>query len=139
MAEKAKNEKKEGFLKRVAHRFVKGCKDMKGEIKKVVWPSKKQIINNTAVVLACCIIVGVFMMKGVLKVDWSDMETAIPCFLTIAMMPFAYSIADGIGFGIISYTLIKLARGKAKEVPVLMYILSALFILSYILLATTAA
>lgn len=52
MAEKAKNEKKEGFLKRVAHRFVKGCKDMKGEIKKVVWPSKKQIINNTAVVLA---------------------------------------------------------------------------------------
>ena len=62
MAEKAKNEKKEGFLKRVAHRFVKGCKDMKGEIKKVVWPSKKQIINNTAVVLACCIIVGVFML-----------------------------------------------------------------------------
>ena len=61
MAEKAKNEKKEGFLKRVAHRFVKGCKDMKGEIKKVVWPSKKQIINNTAVVLACCIIVGVFI------------------------------------------------------------------------------
>ena len=61
MAEKAKNEKKEGFLKRVAHRFVKGCKDMKGEIKKVVWPSKKQIINNTAVVLACCVIVGVFI------------------------------------------------------------------------------
>ena len=85
------------------------------------------------------IIVGVFMMKGVLKIDWSDMETAIPCFLTIAMMPFAYSIADGIGFGIISYTLIKLARGKAKEVPVLMYILSVLFILSYVLLATTAA
>ena len=79
------------------------------------------------------------MMKGVLKIDWSDMETAIPWFLTIAMMPFAYSIADGIGFGIISYTLIKLARGKAKEVPVLMYILSVLFILSYVLLATTAA
>ena len=69
----------------------------------------------------------------------TSMETAIPCFLTIAMMPFAYSIADGIGFGIISYTLIKLARGKAKEVPVLMYILSVLFILSYVLLATTAA
>ena len=85
------------------------------------------------------IIVGVFMMKGVLKIDWSDMETAIPCFLTIAMMPFAYSIADGIGFGIISYTLINLARGKATEVPVLMYILSVLFILSYVLLATTAA
>ena len=96
-------------------------------------------IVPSAATAPALIIVGVFMMKGVLKVDWSDMETAIPCFLTIAMMPFAYSIADGIGFGIISYTLIKLARGKAKEVPVLMYILSALFILSYILLATTAA
>ena len=93
----------------------------------------------TAATAPALIIVGVFMMKGVLKIDWSDMETAIPCFLTIAMMPFAYSIADGIGFGIISYTLIKLARGKAKEVPVLMYILSVLFILSYVLLATTAA
>ena len=78
-------------------------------------------------------------MKRVLKIDWSDMETAIPCFLSITMMMFPYSIADGIGFGIISYTLIKLARGKAKEVPVLMYILSVLFILSYVLLATTAA
>ena len=96
-------------------------------------------IVPSAATAPALIIVGVFMMKGVLKVDWSDMETAIPCFLTIAMMPFAYSIAYGIGFGIISYTLIKLARGKAKEVPVLMYILSALFILSYILLATTAA
>ena len=61
MADKAKNEKKDGFLKRMAHRFVKGCKDMKGEIKKVVWPSKKQVINNTAVVLASCVIVGAFI------------------------------------------------------------------------------
>mgnify|MGYP001657728528 FL=1 len=96
-------------------------------------------IVPSAATAPALIIVGVFMMKGVLKIDWSDMETAIPCFLTIAMMPFAYSIADGIGFGIISSTLIKLARGKAKEVPVLMYILSVLFILSYVLLATTAA
>lgn len=95
-------------------------------------------IVPSAATAPALIIVGVFMMKGVLKIDWSDMETAIPCFLTIAMMPFAYSIADGIGFGIISYTLIKLSRGKAKEVPVLMYILSVLFILSYVLLATTA-
>ena len=96
-------------------------------------------IVPSAATAPALIIVGVFMMKGVLKIDWSDMETAIPCFLTIAMMPFAYSIADGSGFGINSYTLIKLARGKAKEVPVLMYILSVLFILSYVLLATTAA
>lgn len=95
-------------------------------------------IVPSAATAPALIIVGVFMMKSVLKVDWFNMEDAIPGFLTIAMMPFAYSIADGIGFGIISYTLIKVFRGKAKEVPVLMYILSALFILSYILLATAA-
>ena len=96
-------------------------------------------IIPSAATAPALIIVGMFMIGNVAKIDWKDPEVALPCFLTIAMMPFAYSIADGIGFGIISYTLIKLARGKAKEVPVLMYILSVLFILSYVLLATTAA
>ena len=53
--------------------------------------------------------------------------------MTIAMMPFAYSISDGIGFGFISYSVIKVARGKYKEVPALIYLLSALFILMYAL------
>ena len=95
-------------------------------------------IVPSAATAPALIIVGVFMIKGVLKIDWFDMETAIPCFLTMVMMPFAYSIADGIGFGLISYTVIKVARGKAKEVPVLVYILSVLFIASYILLASAA-
>ena len=72
------------------------------------------------------------MMKNVTQIDWSDMEIAIPAFLTIAMMPFAYSISDGIGFGLISWTLLKMVHGKFKEIPILMYILSALFILMYI-------
>ena len=72
------------------------------------------------------------MMKNVIHIDWEDMEIAIPAFLTIAMMPFAYSISDGIGFGLISYTLLKVIRGKSKEVPILMYILSALFVIMYI-------
>jgi len=79
------------------------------------------------------IIVGVLMMKGAVNIDWNDLECAIPAFLTISMMAFAYSISDGIGFGFICYSVIKLARGKAKEVPVLVYIISALFILKYIL------
>ncbi len=95
-------------------------------------------IVPSAATAPALIIVGALMIKSVTKIDWFDFETALPCFLTIAMMPFAYSISDGIGFGLISYTIIKLARGKAKEVPVLVYILSVLFILSYILLATTA-
>ena len=79
------------------------------------------------------IIVGVYMIHGAVNINWSDFEEALPCFLTIAMMPFAYSISDGIGFGFISYTVIKVARGKAKEVPVLIYLLSLLFIVMYIL------
>lgn len=79
------------------------------------------------------IIVGVLMMKSITKVEWDNIEIAIPCFLTIAMMPFGYSISDGIGFGFISYTLKKMIRGKFKEVPALMYIISLLFIAMYVL------
>ncbi len=79
------------------------------------------------------IIVGMLMIGNVAKIDWSDIEVALPCFLTIIMMPFAYSISDGIGFGFISYTVIKMARGKFKEVPVFLYVISALFILQYVL------
>lgn len=79
------------------------------------------------------IIVGVYMIHNAVQVNWGDFEEALPCFLTIAMMPFAYSISDGIGFGFISYSVIKVARGKYKEVPALIYLLSALFILMYAL------
>ncbi len=89
-------------------------------------------IVPSAATAPALIIVGIFMMKNVTQIDWSDMEIAIPAFLTIAMMPFSYSISDGIGFGLISWTLLKMVRGKFKEIPVLMYILSALFILMYI-------
>lgn len=89
-------------------------------------------IIPSAATAPALIIVGIFMMKNVIYINWTDMEIAIPAFLTIAMMPFAYSISDGIGFGLISYTLLKVARGKYKEVPILMYILSALFIIMYI-------
>lgn len=79
------------------------------------------------------IIVGVLMMKSVLKIAWDNIEEAVPCFLTIVMMPFAYSISDGIAFGFISWMVIKICRGKAKEIPALVYIISLLFILKYIL------
>ena len=90
-------------------------------------------IIPSAATAPALIIVGVLMIKGATDVNWGDFEEACPAFLTIAMMPFAYSISDGIGFGFISYSIIKVARGKAKEVPVLVYIISVLFILKYIL------
>ena len=79
------------------------------------------------------IIVGVYMLAGAAKVNWADMEQAIPAFLTIAIMPFTYNISYGIGFGFISFTIIKICRGKAKEVPVLISVISVVFIIMFIL------
>ncbi len=90
-------------------------------------------IIPSAATAPALIIVGVLMIRGATEVNWGDFEEACPAFLTIAMMPFAYSISDGIGFGFISYSIIKLARGKAKDVPVLVYIISVMFILKYVL------
>ncbi len=90
-------------------------------------------IIPSAATAPALIIVGILMLRGAANINWNDFEIAMPCFLTIAGMPFFYSISDGIGFGFISYTLIKVFRGKAKEVPVLLYILSVFFILMYVL------
>ncbi len=80
------------------------------------------------------VVVGVFMMSAVMEINWHDLTEAVPAFLTIAMMPFAYSIAEGIVFGIVSYTLIKTFTGKTKDVSALMWVLSVLFVLREIFL-----
>ena len=90
-------------------------------------------IIPSAATAPALIIVGVLMLGNAADIDWKNIEVAVPCFLTIAIMPFAYAISDGIGFGFISYTLIKLARGKGKEVPVFLYVISLLFIAQYVL------
>ena len=90
-------------------------------------------IIPSAATAPALIIVGVLMMKSAASIAWDDFECAVPAFLTISMMAFAYSISDGIGFGFISYSIIKAARGKAKEVPILVYIIAVLFVLKYVL------
>ncbi|MGL5754158.1 MAG: NCS2 family permease [Paraclostridium sp.] len=80
------------------------------------------------------ILVGVMMASSLLQIDFSDFTNAIPAFLTFAMMPLAYSIADGIIFGIISFTVLKLATGKRKEVNISLILLSIMFILKFVLL-----
>lgn len=79
------------------------------------------------------IVVGILMMSNIGKIDWNEPEIAIPSFLTIVMMPFAYSISDGIGIGFISYVFVKLVSGKAKEIHWLLWIISALFLTKYLL------
>lgn len=80
------------------------------------------------------IVVGYLMLTSVTKIDFSDMTEAIPCFIAIIAMPFMYSISEGISMGIISYVVINLITGKAKEkkISVLMYVLAILFVLKYI-------
>lgn len=87
----------------------------------------------TAATAPVLIIVGVLMMASVKNINWNDFDTALPAFLTIACMPFAYSIADGIAAGFIFFTITKLFKGKAKEVHPIMYILCVLFILRFII------
>ncbi|MDW8799785.1 NCS2 family permease [Clostridium sp. A1-XYC3] len=80
------------------------------------------------------VIVGVLMMGAVTKINFDDFTEALPAFFTIAIMPFSYSIANGIAAGIIFYPIVKLATGKAKEVHPIVYVLAALFILRFTLL-----
>lgn len=78
------------------------------------------------------VIVGLFMLSSIKEIDFYDYSEAIPAFITIIAMPFCYSIAEGISFGMISYVLIKLLAGKRKDISVLMYILAIVFVLRII-------
>ncbi|HWQ78249.1 MAG TPA: NCS2 family permease [Anaerovoracaceae bacterium] len=80
------------------------------------------------------IIVGVMMCFSLNQIDWSGEFTAIPCILTIVMMPFTYSIAAGMAFGFISYVLLAVLTGRYRQVHWLMYILSVLFALYFLVL-----
>jgi len=78
------------------------------------------------------VIVGVMMMTPIMKIDWEDYSESIPAFVTVLMMPVAYSISDGILLGVITYVLINALSGKFKKISVMMWILAALFICKYI-------
>jgi AGZA family xanthine/uracil permease-like MFS transporter len=86
------------------------------------------------IVSPALIIVGILMMVNVRKINWQDYTEAIPSFLTIIIMSFSFSITEGISFGFISYTILKLITRRTKEIPLLIGIFSILFILRYIFL-----
>jgi AGZA family xanthine/uracil permease-like MFS transporter len=89
-----------------------------------------EVIPNEAAVPAL-VLVGFLMMQQVRNIDWDDVEIAIPAFLTIALMPFTYSISAGIGAGFVSYVLIKAVRGKAGRLHPLMWVVAALFVVYF--------
>ncbi|QLY28914.1 NCS2 family permease [Nocardia huaxiensis] len=73
------------------------------------------------------VLVGALMMTQARKIDWSDLEVAVPAFVTIVLMPFTYSITNGVGAGLIAYVVIKAARGKFREIHWLVWVVSVVF------------
>ena len=82
--------------------------------------------------LGAMVLVGVLMIKPITKIDLSDVTEAVPCFMMILTMPFTGSISDGMVLGVLSYVLVKVCTGRHQQVSVVMYILSAFFVLKYI-------
>ena len=78
------------------------------------------------------ILVGMLMMQSIQRIDFGDFENALPAFLAIVLMPFTYSIANGIAAGIIFYVVIKLVKGKAREIPLTLYIMAGLFVVKFV-------
>ena len=81
------------------------------------------------------VLIGMLMIHNATNIYWHQVEIALPCFLTMIMIPFTYSVADGIGVGFIAYTAISLVSGKGKKVPAVTYLLAGLFVAMYILSA----
>lgn len=81
------------------------------------------------------IVVGILMVESIGNVNWGDLEEAVAAFFTVVIMPFTYSIANGVAVGFIFYVITKIVKGKAREVHPIMYIVSILFLLNFILTA----
>jgi AGZA family xanthine/uracil permease-like MFS transporter len=83
------------------------------------------------------ILVGSLMLATVTEIRWKDPLVAVPCFLTLMLIPLTYSIANGLGFGVISWAVIHLATGKFRRQNWLLYLLAALFLARFIYLGAS--
>lgn len=79
------------------------------------------------------IIVGLFMITSIVKINFEDITESLPAFLTIVLMPFTASIAQGIVFGMISFVILKICKGKAKNISIAMYVIVALLLVKMVL------
>jgi AGZA family xanthine/uracil permease-like MFS transporter len=77
------------------------------------------------------VVVGFLMMSGVKEIPWDDADLALPAFLTIVVMPFTYSITNGIGAGFVSYVFIQLVRGRSRDVAPMMYLAAGAFVVYF--------
>jgi AGZA family xanthine/uracil permease-like MFS transporter len=89
------------------------------------------LLIPSAATTPALVIVGFLMMRAVTDIDFNDPTEGIPAFLAIIMMPFAYSIAEGIVYGVLSYVLLKVVAGKVKDITVVTWVLFAIFFLRF--------
>ncbi len=82
------------------------------------------------------ILVGALMTQSIAQIDWADFSEAVPAFITMLATPLTFSIATGLSLGLISYTVVKIAAGKIREISVLIWILTVLFLLRYVYLGS---
>ncbi|MBB1245438.1 NCS2 family permease [Streptomyces durbertensis] len=83
------------------------------------------------VAAAALVVIGAMMMQNARHVDWKDRAVAIPVFLTVVLMPFTFSIVNGVAAGVIAYSAIKLAQGKWREPGLFMWLLTAMFVFNF--------
>ena len=88
---------------------------------------------TSAVTCSALVLVGLFMIEPIKEIELNDYTEAIPAFLTIIMMPLAYSISDGIVFGVVSYIVLKIFAGKAKDISFTTIIVAAIFLLKFLI------
>ena len=81
------------------------------------------------------ILVGALMTQSIAQIEWSEFSEAVPAFITMLATPLTFSIATGLSLGLISYTLVKVAAGRVREITGLIWVLTALFILRYLYLS----
>ena len=81
------------------------------------------------------VLVGFLMMQQVKGIDWDDVEIAIPAFLTIVLMPFTYSIANGVSFGFVTYAALKVLTGRASSVKPVVWVIAAVFVFKFVYVA----
>jgi AGZA family xanthine/uracil permease-like MFS transporter len=80
------------------------------------------------------ILVGALMTQSISHIEWSEFSEAVPAFITMVATPLTFSIATGLSLGLIAYTVVKIASGKLREVNLLVWVLTGLFILRYVYL-----
>ena len=90
------------------------------------------LIIPSAATTSALFLVGVMMMRPMLKIDFINLSTGMPCFVTMMMMPFTASISEGIVLGMLAYIMVKVCIGEGKSLSAVMYVLGALFLLKYI-------